>query len=149
MPKLEVHQLRRDEVYKDIIRVNEAHRLDKRQRLIKEGQVCLVRANGRKCFAILRGYQPDSAPQIRMDDYTRGRYRLDLREGQTYEFEFRKVRFVGKLRWVWNASEIGYQVASQLAVVSLALGLTALLLTINWKWLRSALHALFAILKCH
>lgn len=145
MPTLEVHQLCSDEVYRDIIRVNEAHRVDKRQKRIREGQVCLVRVNGRKCFAVLRGYQDCNAPQIRMDDYTRGPFRLNVTEGQTYEFEFRNVGFIGRLRWAWNSSEIGYQVASQLAVVSLALGVVALLLAVNWHWLWSLIHFSF----CH
>ena len=52
MPTLEVHQLSTSEVYRDIVRVNEAHRTDKRMERIKEGRVCLVRANGRECLAI-------------------------------------------------------------------------------------------------
>lgn len=145
MLKLEVHQLRSEEIYRDIIRVNKMHRLDGRGRTIREGQVCIVNANGRRCFAILRGYQESEEPQIRMDDYTRGPFRLNVTEGQTYEFEFRKVGFIGRLRWAWNSSEIGYQVASQLAVVSLALGVVALLLAVNWHWLWSLIHFSF----CH
>lgn len=145
MPELEVRQLCRNEVYRDIIRVNEAHRIDKRQKRIREGKVCLVRANGRKCYAVLRGYQDSDAPQIRMDDYTRAIDRLNLTVGQTYEFEFRKVGFMGQLRWAWSASEIAYQVASRLAVTSLVLGAAALLVTINWHRLWSFVHFSF----CH
>ena len=72
MPTLEIHQLSASEVYRDIVRVNEAHRTDKRMERIKEGRVCLVRANGRECLAILRGYRDSADPEIRMDDYTRG-----------------------------------------------------------------------------
>ena len=105
MPRLEVHQLNSADVYKDIIRVNQTYRFSTHGDAIKEGRVCLVRANGRKGLAVLRGYQDSTEPQIRMDDYTRGK--LDLRENVSYEFEFKQVGFVGQLRWAWDATEIG------------------------------------------
>jgi len=79
MATLEVHQLSASEVYRDIVRVNEAHRTDKRMHRIKEGRICLVRANGRECFEILRGYPDSSDPEIRMDNYTRGPDKLNLK----------------------------------------------------------------------
>jgi len=142
MPTLEVHQLSGSEVYRDIIRVNEAHRFDKRKNKIKEGQVCLVCAKGRKCLAVLRGYQDSTAPQIRMDDYTRGEDKLDLKVDQCYEFEFKRVGFIGKWRWAWNASEMGYQVASRIALISFVMGLCGLLLGIDWHWSLAALRQL-------
>jgi hypothetical protein len=140
MPKLEVHQLSGAEVYRDIVRVNEAHRTDKRKKPIKEGQVCLIRANGRKCLAVLRGYQNGNAAEIRMDDYTRGADKLDLRYLQSYEFEFKKVRFIGKCRWAWNATEMGYQVASRIALIGFVMGLVGLFLAVDWHWFWSVLR---------
>lgn len=137
MPRLEVHQLRQEDVYKDIIRVNEVHRINKREETIKEGRVCLVRANGRKCFAILRGYQDSVSPQIRIDDYIRGKEKLDLQLGKSYEFAFEEVSSIGRLRWAWNATEMGYQIASRIALVSFIMGIIGLLFgitgLINWR----------------
>jgi hypothetical protein len=132
MPTLEVHQFSGTEIYRDIIRVNETHRIDKRKKRIKEGRVCLVRANGRKCFAVLRGYQDNTAPQIRMDDYTRGADKLNLKCGQSYEFEFKKVGLIGEWRWAWRASEMGYRVASRIAIIGLVMGLAGLFIGIDW-----------------
>lgn len=144
MPMLEVHQLYRSEVYRDIIRVNKVHRLDRDKKLIREGQVCFVRANGRACFAVLRGYEDCDAPQIRMDDYTRGEHKLNLKRGEKYQFEFSEVGFLGKLRWAWNASEMGYQVASRLAVFSLGLGAAALVISLDWHWVLRVLRLVFS-----
>lgn len=105
MPELEVHQLHQDEVYKDIIRVNEKYRINKQNKPIKEGRVCLVRANGHKSLAVLRGHQDSDLPQIRMDDYTR-ESRLDLKQGKTYQFEFEEVGLIGEWKWAWNSTEI-------------------------------------------
>ena len=142
MPTLEVHQLSGSEVYRDIVRVNEVHRIDKRKKRIKEGRVCLIRANGLKCLAVLRGYQDNHAPQIRMDDYTRGSDKLDLKLNQSYEFEFKTVGFIGTWCWAWNASEMGYQFAVRIALISFVMGLCGLLWGIDWRWLGSVLHAL-------
>jgi len=125
MTRLEVHQLNKEDVYKDIIRVNEAHRTNRHGDRIKEGQVCRVWTNRRKCLAVLRGYQDNDAPQIRMDDYMREK--LDLRENAFYEFEFKQAGFFGQLCWAWNATEIGYQVASRIAVLGFLIGVIALI----------------------
>lgn len=142
MPTLEVHQLSASEVYRDIVRVNEAHRTDKRMERIKEGKVCLVRANGRECLAILRGYQDSSDSEIRMDDYTRGPDKLNLKVNHSYEFEFTQVRFLGTLRWAWTASEMGYQIASRIAIISFLMGLVGLVLGVDWHWVWSVLRSL-------
>jgi hypothetical protein len=53
-----------------------------------------------------------------MDDYTRGPDKLNLKLNHSYEFEFKVVRFFGTLRWAWNATEMGHQVASRIAIIS-------------------------------
>ena len=60
-----------------------------------------------------------------MDDYTRGK--LDLQKNTFYEFEFNQVGFLGQLCWAWNATEIGYQVASRIAVLGFLIGVLALI----------------------
>ncbi len=126
MPRLEVHELNHEDVYKDIIRVNEAHRINKQGENIKEGQVCLVRVEGRKCLAVLRGCQHSKAPEIRMDEYTREK-KLAVLCKHSYEFEFKPVGMIGEFRWAWNATEMGYQVSSRLAVLGFITGVLGLL----------------------
>lgn len=139
MPRLEVHQLADDDVYRDIIRVNAAHRKNEKGEAIKEGRVILIRGNGRKCFAVLRGYQASSEPRIYMDEFTRTD-KLGVRWLEPYEFEFKPVGLIGQLRWAWNATEMGYQVASRLAVLGFIMGILGLMLGIapllDWpKWI--------------
>lgn len=138
MPLLEVRQISQQDMYKDIIRINEVHRIDKEGKTIKEGQVCLVRANGKKCRAVLRGYLESDAPEIRMDDHTRTK--LDLKLKTPYEFEFKPATLVGQWLWAWNATEMGYQVSSRLAILGFVMGVLGLLFGIaslvDWHWLR-------------
>jgi hypothetical protein len=129
MPSLEVHELDDEFVYRDVIQVNIAHRVDKRQRVIKEGQVCLVHANGRKCLAILRGYQLSGAPNIYMDEYTRHE-KLGVKKNESYDFEFKRVGYIRQLLWAWNATEMGYQVSSRLAILGFVAGIVGLVLGI-------------------
>lgn len=127
MPNLAVHQLVQQDVYRDIIRVNEDHRFDGSGSPIFEGKVCRVRVvGGAKCYAILRGYQASNAAEIRMDDVTRGK--LNLKFGETKDFEFQICGPWGQMRWAWNATEIGYQISSRLALIGLVLGLIGLAL---------------------
>lgn len=142
MPRLQVRQLDMDYVYRDVTMVNVAHRKDQQGETIKEGQVCLVRVGGRTCFAVLRGYQPSKEPQIHMDEYTRDE-KLHVKEEEFYEFEFRPVGLFGQLCWAWNATEMGYQVSSRLAVLGFVMGVLGLLLSIVglvnlgdflWRW---------------
>ena len=116
-------------MYRDVIRVKEGHRTDKDGELIKEGQVCLVRANGRECYAVLRGFQDSKKPHIHMDEYTRQR-KLNVAWLESYEFEFKPVGFFGQLRWAWNATEVGYQVSSKLALLGFVMGVLGLLFSI-------------------
>jgi hypothetical protein len=127
-----------------MIRVNEARRIDKQNGKLKEGQVYRVHANGQECLAVLRGCQDGNEAWIRMDDYTRGPDKLNLEEFKSYEFEFEKVGFTGRLCWACNASEMGYQVASRIAVISFLMGSVGLLLglvgLVNWHWVGSVLY---------
>lgn len=132
MPDLQVHQLPSQDIYKDIVRVNEAHRLDRHGKPIGEGQVCLIRAKGQRCFAVLRGFQGGDAQHIRMDDYTR--HKLGLFRNETYAFEFEPVSFLGQLRWAWNATEVGYQISLRIAVLGFALGIAGLILSLHVPW---------------
>ena len=124
MPELEVHQVGEKDIYKDIVRINEAYRVTSDGKPIKEGQVCRISANGHSCLAVLRGMQGE-IPRIFMDDYTRAKLEVSL--NRSYAFDLRKVRMIGQLCWAWNATEIGYQVSARLGVIGLVTGVAAIL----------------------
>ena len=127
MPKLEVHQLGTEEIYRDIARVNECHRVDRRGNRIEEGHVALLAVKGfGKAFLVVRGYEESDAKEIRMDYVSRRKLGIDL--NHSYTFDFQRCGWVGQLRWAWSATEIGYQICARLAVVGMLLGLVGLLL---------------------
>jgi hypothetical protein len=124
MPELEVHQVGEQDIYKDIVRISEAYRITKSGKRIKEGQVCHILTNGHSCLAVLRGTQQE-VPHILMDDYTRRKLDVDLK--QSYPFDFRRAGILGQLRWAWDATEIGYQVSARLAILGFLAGVAAIL----------------------
>jgi hypothetical protein len=131
MPKLTVHELAKEDVYKDLVRIPECHRLDESGNRIEESTVCWIRGTPKESVATLRGFQHSKGPEIHMDDRTRNRLGVEL--GRSYNFTFSKARWWGQLRWAWCASETGYQIASRLAVIGLLLGILAFLpLLVDW-----------------
>jgi hypothetical protein len=128
MPRLEVHQLSREEVYRDIVRVPELYRTDARGRKIREGTVCRVRANGREAFVVLRGCQNQDKAWIAMDDLTRGPEKLNLERNQTYDFDLEELGIIGQLRWAWNAAEMGYRISVRIAFFGFLLAVLGLIL---------------------
>ena len=142
MPRLTVHQLAKEEVYRDIIRVNQEHRSDPEGKPIKEGSVCAVTVDGKKrSYAVLRGYEASDLREVRMDYITREN--LGVNYDTEYEFQFRPASAWGELSWAWNTSEIGYRIAARLAVVGFVLGVIAfvpILIDLVLWVLRTAFH---------
>jgi hypothetical protein len=131
MPRLEVRQIADEDVYKDIVRVPEIHRIDN-GKAIEEAKVCLIGGTPRSSFVVLRGYQDSTKAEIHMDERTRKRLG-DIKVGQSYDFTFTRAGLPGELQWAWNASETGYRVASRLAVIGLILGLLAFIpVLVDW-----------------
>jgi hypothetical protein len=143
MPILRVLPIADRDVYKDIVRIPEAHRVDKKGKTIEEATVCWVHGTPKKHVVTVRGFQLSSAPEIRMDDRSRGR--LGVRSGESYPFEFTRAGICGQLWWAWSASETGYKVASRLALIGLLLGVLAFIPILQdwlkglWEWAKPIL----------
>jgi hypothetical protein len=123
MPKLKVRPIPEEDVYRDIVRIPEVYRTDKKGKTIEESKVCRIEGTPRSSYAVLRGYQISSNAEIHMDERTRNRLGVQLDE--LHDFKFRPAGLWGELDWALNASETGYRVASRLAIIGFILGVLA------------------------
>ena len=128
--RLEVHQGRKEEVFRDIVRIHE----DSRNGLT-QGRVHKFSIQGKSTYFILRGSDDEKdRGRILMDDASRRTMGVCFQQSE--DFEIVEANFFGEVYWAWNASETAYLVAAKLAVVSLVLGLLSLVLAvlpfINW-----------------
>ena len=125
---LKVGAAKAEDVYKDIVRVPEADRKNDCDRNIAEGSVCKVRvvSNRTEVYAILRGNRNGDA-EIKIDEYLRNKLRIE--KGKEYKFTF-KTRWWYQFCWPWSATDSGYRISSQIAVISFLLGLLAIFLAV-------------------
>lgn len=129
--KLKVVQIDRADVYKDIARIPENHRVDRRGHPIPEAKICKVTAGGRSVLLSLRGQQGHANPTIHLDEKTRRA--LGLTDGIEAEFRIRKVSLVGQVLWAWRATDPAYRIAARLGLLSVALGFAGILIAIiSW-----------------
>jgi hypothetical protein len=137
--KLEVHQVIRADVYKDIARIHHTQRNG-----LAEGTVCCLSVGNRHKLVAIRGLPDREKGKIRIDDVTRSALGFQDFDGTFIEadFEVEKVSFIGRLRWTWTASEPSVRIAAQLGIVSLFLGVLSLVLALAvvpwyewWNWL--------------
>ncbi len=125
MITLEVHQLPREEVYLDIVRMAERYRLDAYGVPIDEGSVCCLRCGGQEILVVARG-STSTEKHIFLDE--RSRTKLGVELDHTYDFEVNTVGFGGKVRWALQASDVRYSFPAFISVVSVALGVLSVLL---------------------
>lgn len=116
--KLTVHQLAKPDVYRDLVRIPEIHRVDSKGK-VPEGRVCKLTANGKSLLVSVRGYEEATDRRICMDAKTRDG--LGVTENQEQEFILDRVWWIGQVLWLARASDPFYRIAARLAVVSLAL----------------------------
>lgn len=124
--KLKVEQARRDDVFEDVMRVNEKDRIDSNGRRIPTGAICSIEVHGCKVYAVSRGTAEEGI--IAMDDALRER--LGVNTGDVIEPRFRAVGVWGEQMWGWRASHPVTRAASRLGIISLTLGVIGLLLGI-------------------
>ena len=120
MPKLQVHQLGGNDIYKDIVRVPEVHRLTPSCQRIPDGVICKLSVNEKSRYVVVRGHGKSVDALIRMDEKTRDA--LGVNEREWHEFDFTRSGWWGQLRWALGASEAGYRISSWLGVLGLMLG---------------------------
>ncbi|MEO8098366.1 MAG: hypothetical protein ABI811_11755 [Acidobacteriota bacterium] len=126
-----------EDVYRDLARVPEHHRLDSANRTIAEGSIRKLRVGKLSSLVIVRGvaainsHQCDS-PCIHLDEATRNRLGLVLEE--EFDLELEPVGMFGSLVWAWKATEVGYRVAARLGVLSVVLGVLGVLLGVLSLW---------------
>jgi hypothetical protein len=134
MPELKVCSVAEEDVYKDIARIPQAHRVDKKGNPIEESTVCWVDGTPSRSLVVLRGYKGAAGAagaEIHMDERTRDR--LGVKLGEVHNFRFRAAGHWGQFRWALTASETGYRVASRIAAVSLFVGFIGLIpVSIDW-----------------
>lgn len=125
--KLTVHKMtRREDVYKDLMRIPEIHRLDHSGGHIPEGTVCKVTLTGGKSKRVaVRGCEYEDA-RILMD----GKIRDDLGvvEGSEYDFQLGVCGWLGHNVWACSASDPAYRIPARMAIWSMGVGIIGLLL---------------------
>jgi hypothetical protein len=116
---LTVHQLDKEDVYRDRIRIPTIHR-----GTIGEGVVCKLSVAGKSMLLEVRGMANDDLAHervIRLDDVTRGK--LGVHTGMTYQFEIREGGWMQQFWWAWNASDPAPRIAARLGILGLVLGM--------------------------
>jgi hypothetical protein len=117
--KLEVHQLKSDEVYKDIVRIK-----DDSRGCLREGKIHKFSTARGSHYFILRGNEEaNGSGKILMDDVSR--LTMNLCRNEPYEFVIKEVGFFEELLWALRAVDPSYRVAATLGVLSFALGVLA------------------------
>jgi hypothetical protein len=129
--RLRVHQAADADVYRDMVRIPEQERVD-RKGIVPEGSVCRLSTDtGISRLVVVRGIEYKEHPPcqeacIHMDAATRRSFEVHLYE--FYEFHLTRQGWWGRLRWARSATEIGYQISAQLGFIGLWLGITSLVL---------------------
>ena len=124
--KLLVRKLPEAEMYRDIVRMAEEYRLDSKQRIVPEGNVCKIWIGNKQCLCLIRGIGDFPSSEIKMDERIRNKLGLSL--GDTVEPKLEKVGFCGQFRWACTACDPAYRVSARLSALSVLLGLIGLLL---------------------
>jgi hypothetical protein len=119
--RLMVHQVLRDDIFHDMVRVHRSHREG-----INAGQIIRVSANGKTVLAVARGAPGNDTNGIWLDDVMRTR--LSFKEGATAKFKMDKASWLQEFTWLWHSSDPVNRTAGRLGVISFVLGLFGLAL---------------------
>jgi hypothetical protein len=128
--KLVVKQADQQDVYRDIVRIQERYRTTSRGVPVKEGDVCKIVAEetGRSAIVILRGRHGADEASVWMDE--RVRQELGLSAGDELSLRLEPRIWLGTWRWAIGSSDVAYRITAQLALLSVTLGLLGLALGI-------------------
>lgn len=118
-----------DEVFTDMVRVPQAHRLDRDNRAIRNGTVIRIDHHRRKAYAIVRGLQERSDAVIQMDEFMRDRLGVKLGDAIARS-AIRPASWLGKIVWHLYASNPTIHVPAWIAMISLGLGVLSIILSL-------------------
>lgn len=71
--RYEIKEALKEDVYRDIARIPEAHRIDKKGRQITEGAICKIKHKINSIYSIIRGNLKDDKAVILLDGRSRNR----------------------------------------------------------------------------
>jgi hypothetical protein len=127
---LTVLQADKDEVYRDIARIQATYRKGVDGITLPEGQVCRITAaeTGRSTLIILRGRHGPDEPSIWIDERTRDDLGVEVGQEGSFRLET-DVRFAA-WKWAFRSSDVAYRICAQLALLSVTLGFLGLALGI-------------------
>ena len=119
---LQVHQQRKGDVYRDVVRIPERHRKNSLGRIVAEGTIVRLSVSGGASKVVwLRGMEDTAEAWIRMDDKTRND--LGVATMQEHDFRIEPVNACSyrKLLWALDSSDPALAIATRIAVTSVVL----------------------------
>jgi hypothetical protein len=117
--KLRVAEIAPQDTWKDIVRINNAHRRDVNNKHVPRGAICQIGVGDNRKWAIVHGLrEPDGVIQMDLNL----RLALDVEIGREYDFALRRMPWFKSLWFPWVASDTIYRVPAQLSILSFAIG---------------------------
>jgi hypothetical protein len=115
MVLLTVHQLDKEDIFQDMVRIHPSHRSG-----IGAGRICRVTAIGVTVLAAARGSPSNRTDGIWLDDAMRKH--LGVKEDEQVDFKIARARWFEEFTWMWNAADPASRAAGRLGLISFALG---------------------------
>ncbi len=128
---LEVQVLPIEDTWKDIVRIDNDSRKDKKGTHIHRGAICRISFGDKSRWVIVHGLKHKKAV-IQMDLSTR--IGLDVELGDRCNFKLERLSWLRSLWFPWKVSDPIYRVPAQLSLISLFLGIIGLVLGFMPIW---------------
>ncbi|MBP0617317.1 hypothetical protein [Jiella mangrovi] len=126
--QLRVQKASADDIFSDIVRIPEDHRVGGSGGTIRNGAVIRIEHKGRKTFAIVRGLDC-AQPIVQMDEFIRDR--LCVKPGEFIRKSgIRLARWYEKPWWLLFVTNPTVHVSAWLAVISVGLGALSIFLAL-------------------
>ena len=133
--RLTVHELPVADAWKDMVRVPRKYRKDSRGKPIHRNKVCKITVGSVSKLLAVRGCDEQDA-RILMDSPTR--HDLGVKVGDDCDVEVKPTGWFGYWQWAWRASDPAYRIPAQISLISLILGIIALILGV-WPLIRDCI----------
>lgn len=118
--QLQVDVIQSEDAWRDIVRINRAHRRDVHGKHIPRGSICRIFLGDKSKWVIAHGREAVD-PVIQMDQ--NARLALGANLHSSYEFKLERIGWLRSLWFPWMASDPIYRLPAQLSVVSLVVGI--------------------------